>query len=78
LPGNAGDLPLLGLGLWKEKWAAVAVELAIMAGGAALYWRGARQVTSRAGLSQQRRATVMGAVMLGTGLAVLALDVAAG
>src|SRR5439155_18766163 len=30
LPGNAGDLPRLGLGLWSIQWLAAAAELALV------------------------------------------------
>jgi hypothetical protein len=68
LPGNAGGLPLLGLGLWRTPWASVVAELALVVAGAATYlWsiRGRARVT--------RRGVVAGAVMalvLGADLAV--------
>lgn len=39
LPGNAGDLPLLGFGLWRWPVASVAAELILIAVGAAMYIR---------------------------------------
>jgi membrane-bound metal-dependent hydrolase YbcI (DUF457 family) len=42
LPGNAGDLPRLGFGLWRAPAASAAVELALVAIGAWVYWRAAR------------------------------------
>jgi len=68
LPGNAGGLPLLGLGLWRTPWASAVAELALVLVGAAAYlWsvRGRARVT--------RRGVVAGAVLalvLGTDLAV--------
>lgn len=37
LPLYAGSNRLLGLGLWNRRWIAVAVELAVLAAGAAIY-----------------------------------------
>jgi len=39
LPGNAGDLPLLGLGLWQWPTASIVVELLLIVVGAAMYAR---------------------------------------
>lgn len=48
LPGGAGDLPLLGLGLWEFPAAAAVVEGALVVAGAALYtWRTFRDQPSR-------------------------------
>src|SRR5574338_1246530 len=38
LPGNMGNLPLLGLGLWRIPVASALVELALVIVGAALYY----------------------------------------
>jgi hypothetical protein len=71
LPGNAGDLPLLGLGLWRTPWASLVAELALVLAGAIAYlW----SIRGRAKLPG--RAVVAGAamvVLLGTDLAVDAL-----
>jgi hypothetical protein len=40
LPGSAGDLPLLGFGLWKAPVASILVELALIVAGAWLYCSG--------------------------------------
>lgn len=45
LPGNAFDLPLMGLGLWRFPLLTMAVEAALVVGGAFLYWRAAERVT---------------------------------
>jgi hypothetical protein len=42
LPGNFGNLPLLGFGLWQLPITAALVELALALGGAYLYYRSAR------------------------------------
>jgi hypothetical protein len=39
LPGNAGNLPLLGFGLWQFPLFSAVLELAIVLGGAYLYYR---------------------------------------
>ena len=41
LPGNAGDLPLLGFGLWDYPSISVVVEAILVLAGAFLYWRAA-------------------------------------
>jgi hypothetical protein len=58
LPGNAGDLPLLGLGLWGTPWASAAVELLLVVVGAVAYWR-----SVRARATVPRRGVVAGAVL---------------
>lgn len=65
LPGNAGNLPLLGFGLWDSIPGSVAAELAIILGAALLYWRVARPTVRT------------GATVLLSSVAVLALDVLA-
>jgi hypothetical protein len=72
LPGNLGDLPLLGFGLWRVPAASLALEAAILLGGVFLYWRTARSaaVPKRRGITP----TVVSAVMLGCGIVVLVLD----
>jgi membrane-bound metal-dependent hydrolase YbcI (DUF457 family) len=69
LPGNAGHLPRLGFGLWRFPAAAALVELAMVVAGSALYWRAARATGG-----SPARARLCGAVCLGAGLVVLALD----
>ncbi|MFI6604040.1 permease [Nonomuraea sp. NPDC050536] len=58
LPGNAGDLPLLGLGLWQSPWATGVLEGILLVIGAVLYFRSVRQ---RAPITW--RAIVSGGVM---------------
>jgi hypothetical protein len=72
LPGNAGDLPRLGFGLWRSHVASAVLELAIVVVGAWLYWRAARDIAG----SEQRRANVTSIVLLASGVVVLALSVA--
>ncbi|MEV6036383.1 permease [Nonomuraea sp. NPDC052116] len=54
LPGNAGDLPLLGFGLWQIPWLTAVVEGVLVVVGAVLYFRSVREratVTWRAMVS---------------------------
>jgi hypothetical protein len=73
LPGNAGGLPLLGLGLWRYPQTAMIVELALVVAGGLLYWRAARSVA--AGTGRTARANLAGGVVIASGLLVLFLDV---
>jgi membrane-bound metal-dependent hydrolase YbcI (DUF457 family) len=73
LPGNAGDLPRLGFGLWQLRGASIAAELLLVVVGAWLYWQAARAVTISAG-SGQRRARIAALLVLLCGILVLALD----
>jgi hypothetical protein len=75
LPGNAGDLPRLGFGLWRQPALSAALELVFVVGGAVIYWRAARRV---AGTDPKtiRRAHRCGAAVLAAGLLTLALNVA--
>jgi hypothetical protein len=43
LPGNAGNLPLLGLGLWNYPWISLAVEIVMALIGLFIYYRWASQ-----------------------------------
>jgi hypothetical protein len=72
LPGNAGDLPRLGFGLWRSHAASAVLELAIVAVGTWLYLRAAREVAG----ADQRRANLCGIVVGASGVIVLALGVA--
>jgi hypothetical protein len=70
LPGNAGDLPRLGFGLWRVPAASVLVELALVVAGAWLYWRAAVQTST----GDTRRAHLLGLLVLAAGIVTLALD----
>jgi membrane-bound metal-dependent hydrolase YbcI (DUF457 family) len=72
LPGNIGNLPRLGFGLWQVPMLAAAIELAIVVVGGVLYWRAARQAGTRRGGATL--ATLSGALTLLGGIAVLLLD----
>jgi membrane-bound metal-dependent hydrolase YbcI (DUF457 family) len=49
LPGNIGDLPRLGLGLWRYPLVSASIELALVLLGAWLYWRTANRVVKTEG-----------------------------
>ncbi|MCA2225414.1 permease [Nonomuraea aurantiaca] len=70
LPGNAGGLPLLGLGLWQVPWATAVIEGVLLVVGAVLYFRSVRQ---RAPVTW--RAMVSGGVMAALLVLGLAVDV---
>ena len=48
LPGNAGDLPRIGLGLWAIPWVSIALELALILGGAYVYYHAAMRSAVKA------------------------------
>lgn len=73
LPGGGGNLPRLGLGLWRWPALAAGSELALVLVGGALYLVAARQV-SRAANRNTELATACGLLMLTFGLMILALD----
>lgn len=78
LPGNAGNLPLLGFGLWEIPVASAIVELALVLGGAYLYYRRAAQLPVPAGSNahdQRRRVLTAGLVTTGLLLLLLLSDV---
>jgi hypothetical protein len=75
LPGNAGQFPRMGLGLWRMPAVTVAMELALVAGGAYLYWRAAIETaSSHGGRRSVRLAHICGALVLGAGLLTLTLN----
>lgn len=70
LPGNAGQLPLMGFGLWQYPTASLIVECSILAAGALLYFRYA---WNTAGPHKRARGVAAGtamAVFLAASLAV--------
>jgi hypothetical protein len=74
LPGNAGNFPRLGLGLWSAPVASALVELALVLIGAYLYWRAASKALRDAGERSTMRATRLAALVLVSGLATLGLN----
>lgn len=78
LPGNAGNLPLLGFGLWEFPVVNAIVELALVLAGAYLYYRraAALPVPANANLSDQRhRVLTASSVTAGLLLLLLLADV---
>jgi hypothetical protein len=73
LPGNLGNLPHFGLGLWNHPQAAACVELILVVAGAATYWRSAMQVSAKAG-KNGTLASLSAAMIAAFGLLVLFLD----
>lgn len=70
LPANWGGWPRLGFGLWASPWIEIAVEAALVLGGAYLYWQSAKQVSGDAGEGTNRATLVVALIALG-GLAIL-------
>ncbi len=57
LPGNAGSLPRLGLGLWSVPWLSVGLELVLVLAGAYLYYYAAVQTAIKAERMRARQAS---------------------
>ncbi|WP_409340790.1 permease [Paenibacillus sp. MBLB4367] len=74
LPGNWGDLPTFGFGLWQYPYAEIAVEAALIAAGAILYYRSAASLRGHDAKTNRLRvaATAALSVLL---VAALASDV---
>jgi len=70
LPGDLGNLPRFGFGLWQIPWLSALVELVLVVLGAFLYWR----AVPRTGPGASRGRLVAVLILLG-GVATLALDV---
>ena len=75
LPGNIGDLPRLGLGLWRYPQVSFGVELALVLVGAWLYWQTAIRVVKAEGRGQ-RAAKIAAAMIAIFGVLILWLDFA--
>lgn len=73
LPRNAGQLPLLGFGLWSFPALAALLELVLIAGGTFLYWRRAVAIAETSG-TDPRRAHVAALSMALAGACTLALS----
>jgi membrane-bound metal-dependent hydrolase YbcI (DUF457 family) len=74
LPGNAGNLPLLGFGLWRLPTVAAFVELLIVLVGAYLYHRSATRLPPAATEdSAEHRRRVLTASGVVSGLMLLSL-----
>lgn len=68
VPGNLGNLPLLGFGLWQYPRLSGALELVLAIGGTVLYWVGAAKLKRG-----QRRRAVVASVVTGALLFLLFL-----
>ncbi|HEX2915760.1 MAG TPA: permease [Chloroflexia bacterium] len=71
LPGNAGNLPLLGFGLWSLPLLTMVIELGMVIVGGIMYFRSARERVGDKGSQLMSRANLAGTVV--TVLMVLAL-----
>lgn len=74
LPGNAGDLPTLGFGLWRMPLVSIAVEIVIFLLGLFAYWRAADAVARSSRLKPGVVVRAVAAALLFGGL-VMVLDV---
>lgn len=74
LPGNAGELPRFGFGLWRVPAASASVELALIVVGSLLYWRAAQ--TTAHGTGKESTANLASVLLLVSGLVTLVLNVA--
>jgi hypothetical protein len=73
LPGNAGNLPRLGFGLWAHPVASALLELALVLGGVYLYWTEAARAFGEPETQRVRRVTWL---LLASGIVTLGLNVA--
>jgi hypothetical protein len=77
LPGNAGNFPLLGFGLWRWPWASALLEIGLVLLGTWLYARAASRVVATAqpsGVPARARVRQVTAVLLLSGLVTLGLN----
>jgi hypothetical protein len=70
LPGNAGELPRLGLGLWKLPAVSMTLEVVLLVVGFGLYWRAAAKL-------DKRRARTAGLAAVGASILTVTLDLLA-
>lgn len=70
LPGNFGNLPLLGFGLWQYPTISAIVELALVVGGTWFYYRAAMQAAEASTNPKEQRGRAMTSTI---GVAVLLL-----
>ena len=73
LPGNIGDLPRLGFGLWRYPLVSFSIELALVLLGAWLYWRAANRVVKTEGTGRLA-ATIAASLIAIFGVLILWLD----
>lgn len=75
LPGNLGDFPRLGFGLWKQPLVSAAVELLLVVAGCLLYYTAAARTERQAGRPRGERAYLATGLMLLSGVVTLLLNV---
>lgn len=73
LPGNIGEFPRLGLGLWRYPLGSFIVELALVLAGAFLYRRAANRVVETEGRGA-RPAAITAALIAIFGVLILCMD----
>jgi membrane-bound metal-dependent hydrolase YbcI (DUF457 family) len=76
LPGNLGNLPRLGFGLWRYPKTSAAIELVLVLAGAWIYWRSANAVAVQAN-RRQRLAAVTACLIAAFGILILWMDLTA-
>ncbi len=59
LPGYAGNLPLLGFGLWQLPWVSAIIEFVLAVGGAYLYYHSAKNAAVSPGRIEGQRIRVL-------------------
>jgi hypothetical protein len=74
LPANVGNLPRLGLGLWRHPDASALVELALVLIGGWLYWNAAKRVVDDSGGRGRAAAITSASLIVVFGVLVLWLD----
>ena len=72
-PGNFGQLPLLGMGLWTHPRLSACLELFLVLVGALLYWNAAKDVAHQAG-QRTKWAAISASLILLFGVLVLVMD----
>ena len=71
LPGNLGNLPLLGFGLWQYPAISAILELILVIGGTWFYYRAAMQATQTNANPEQRRRAMTSTIGVGVLLVLL-------
>ena len=71
LPGNIGNLPLLGFGIWQYPVISALLELALVVGGTWFYYRAAMQAAAANVNQEQRRRALTSTI--GVGILLLLL-----
>ncbi|GIO34248.1 permease [Paenibacillus albilobatus] len=63
LPGNLGNLPLMGFGVWRSPGISMALEIALIAVGSAMYYLSLRSRVRKAAKSGNSRPSLLGRAM---------------